>query len=152
MVPGGWLRICSLQLELCGQWDFMDESVIIPWSPENELDLLVVRHQPPYSGILSGGPAPRPTPLVRRLRSRVGHHSARPVRLGLLVNRGALSLDKFTPSVWGSIIFATLRGLIVGVFTDNTAALSYVKKQGVCIPLHSTWKSNSSSSGWNCGI
>ena len=40
LVPGGHLRVQSLQMELRNQWDFEDESVVISWTPLNELNLL----------------------------------------------------------------------------------------------------------------
>ena len=40
LVPGGWLCMCSLQLELRPQWDFTDESVVVLWTSESESDLL----------------------------------------------------------------------------------------------------------------
>ena len=40
LVRGGLLRMRSHQLELCRQWDFMDISVMVPWTPEIESDLL----------------------------------------------------------------------------------------------------------------
>ena len=45
----------------------------------------------------------------------------------------------------------SLRGLTVGVFTDNTTALPYVKKQGGRSRLLSTRRSSSSSGGRNLG-
>ena len=40
LILGGCLQMHSLQLELRRRWDFADESVVVPWSPEIELDLL----------------------------------------------------------------------------------------------------------------
>ena len=40
LVPGGRLRMRSLQLVLCSAWDFVDESVVMEWSPSNQEDLL----------------------------------------------------------------------------------------------------------------
>ena len=39
MVPGGRLRLRSLQLLLRQQWDFVDKSVVPAWSPEVASDL-----------------------------------------------------------------------------------------------------------------
>ena len=36
----GCLRMRSFQLELCRRWDFRDESVVVPWTPKVESDLL----------------------------------------------------------------------------------------------------------------
>ena len=38
---GGRLRMRSLQLELRHHWDFTDESVVVPWTPEIERDLML---------------------------------------------------------------------------------------------------------------
>ena len=38
-VPVGRLRMRSLQLELRRRWDFVDESVVVSWTPKIELDL-----------------------------------------------------------------------------------------------------------------
>ena len=56
--------------------------------------LVVVGHQPPPSGSLSGSPAPRPALLVRRLGSGEERSSSRPICLGSLVGRGAPSFDQ----------------------------------------------------------
>ena len=39
-VPGGQLYMRSLQLDLRHQWDFMDESVVVPWTLEIKSDLM----------------------------------------------------------------------------------------------------------------
>ena len=129
------LRMRSLQLELWHWWDFVDESVAVPWTPEIELDLLwwydtdhllqgvslEVQHQDPlfrsdasdqgwgahlhYQFVSS-----RWTPEERSLSINLRELWA--IRLGLL---------HFGQS---------LQGKTVRVFTDNTTALSYVKRQG----------------------
>ena len=40
LVPGRRLRLHSLQLGLWHRWGFVNESVVVPWTPEIELDLL----------------------------------------------------------------------------------------------------------------
>ena len=40
LVPGGRLRMQSLQFVLRSSWDFEDVSVLVEWSPSNQEDLL----------------------------------------------------------------------------------------------------------------
>ena len=63
-------------------------------SLERVRPLMVVGHQLPSSGSLSGGPAPRRALLVRRLGSRVRRQSSRPFYSGSLVGRGVLPLNQ----------------------------------------------------------
>ena len=44
LLPGGRLHMRSLQLELRHHWDFTDESMAVPSTPEIESDLVVVQH------------------------------------------------------------------------------------------------------------
>ena len=39
-LPSLCLRMHSLELELHCRWDFVDKAVVLPWTPEIELDLL----------------------------------------------------------------------------------------------------------------
>ena len=125
----------SLQLELRRCWDFLDESLVLSWTPEIEEDLawwcdtdhllqgvsFEVQHLDLlfwsdasdqgrgahiYEQFVSGQWSDAERSLSINLRK------LRTIRLGLL---------HFGPS---------LRGLTVGVFTDNTTALLYVKRQG----------------------
>ena len=40
LIPGGRLRMRSLQLQLKKMWDFKDNSVLVPWTPDCRLSLL----------------------------------------------------------------------------------------------------------------
>ena len=125
----------SLQLELHNQWDFEDESVVISWTASNESDLLWwsdVNHllqgvslEVPHPDLLfwsdtsdhswgaslhdhfiSGGW------LVKERDFLINLRELRAIHLGLY---------HFRHSLWG---------LTVGLFTDNTTALPYIRKRG----------------------
>ena len=135
LVPSGRLRMRSLQLLLRHQWDFVDESVILHWSPEISSDptwwsdashllssVSLVPFQPDVlfwsnasdqgwganllDQFVSGQWSPEEAHLSINLRE------LRATRLGL---------RHFAPS---------LRGHTVGVFADNTTALAYLRRQG----------------------
>ena len=135
LVPGGRPRMWSLQLVLCNQWDFKDESIEISWTPSNELDLLWwsdINHflqgvslEVPYPNLLFWSDALDHgwgTSLhdhfisgcwsVEECEFSINLRELRSIRLGLYHFRHFL------------------RGLTVGLFTDNTTALSYIKKRG----------------------
>ena len=40
LVPGGWLRMRSLQFQLHRNWDRVEDSTLVPWTPACHLDLL----------------------------------------------------------------------------------------------------------------
>ena len=135
LVPGGQLRMRSLQLELRRQWDFTDKSVVVPWTPEIESDLMwwfdtdhllqIVSLEVQHPDLLfwfnasdQGWGANQQDQLVsRRWLIEEHSHSINLCKLRAV----SLGLHHFRHS---------LRGLTVGVFTDNTTALSYVKKRG----------------------
>ena len=125
----------SLQLVLQRRCDFVDESVVVPWTPEIELDLfwwydtgcllqgisLEVQHPDLlfWSDASDQGwgahlhdqfISSRWTPEERSLS--INLRELRAIRLGLLH--------------FGQY----LQGKTVGVFMDNTTALSYVRRQG----------------------
>ena len=72
--------------------------------------------------------------VMSHLGSRVGRQSSEPFRFGLLVGQGTRVLDipsqASCHSPGASPILPLSVGLTVGVFTDNTTALSYIKNQG----------------------
>ena len=134
LVPGGRLRMRSLQLRLRGRWDFADDEVVVSWTPEIESDLRWwsnTRHL--LSGVSSGVPAGSAL-LVRHLRSGLGCSSPQPFRVGSLVSGGESSLhqsERVRAIRLGLRHFHHLiAGLTVGIFFDSTTALAYVRKQG----------------------
>ena len=120
-----------LQLMLCHQWDFTDESVVVPWTPEVESDLLWWFET---DHLLQGASleVQHPDLLFWSDASDQGWAPISTINLPRVVGQSRNALCRstsanFERSVWGSCISATLlRGMTVGVFTDNTAALSYV--------------------------
>ena len=87
LVPGGRIRMHSLQLLLQENWDFVDESVDLDWTPEIESDLLWwsdARHL--LVGIFLVVPTTRPSGL--------GGEPARPICLRPLVGREAVLLHQ----------------------------------------------------------
>ena len=68
LVPGGQLRMRSLQLCLHQSWDRVDQSIRIPWSQDCLRDLRWWLHLPR----LSQSSVSRPGLLVRRLGCRLG--------------------------------------------------------------------------------
>ena len=72
LVPGGWLRMRSLQLCLHQSWDWVDQSTQIPWSPDCLRDLRWCSTFPSISGGVSPSGVSRPGLLVLRLGRRLG--------------------------------------------------------------------------------
>ena len=125
LVPRGRLRMRSLQL-LRQQWDFVDESVVLQWSPEVAFDLVWWSDA---SHLLSGRPL-----LVQRLGSGLGANlfdrfvsgQWSPEEVLLSINLRELraihlGLRHFAPS---------LKSRTVGVFVDNTTAFAHLCRQG----------------------
>ena len=73
LVPGGRLRMRSLQLCLHQSWDRVDQSTRIPWSPDCLRDLQWWLQLPRLrQGVSLHQGVSRPGLLVRRLRRRLG--------------------------------------------------------------------------------
>ena len=133
LVPSGRLRMRSLQL-LRQQWDFVDKSVVLQWSPEIASDLAWwsdASHL--LSGVSRAPPSGRPL-LVQRLGSGLGGKPPRPVRFRPVVSRGGPPLHQPQRVVGDSPGVAPLRSFVEGahhgVFADNTTALAYLRRQG----------------------
>ena len=87
LVPGGRLRVRSLQLCLHRSWDRGDQSVRIPWSPDCLRDLRWWLHLPRLLFGISSASLSRSGLLVRRLRRGLGSslrftHRFRPLESG----------------------------------------------------------------------
>ena len=135
LVPEGRLRVRSLQLVLRASWDFQDESVSIAWTPSildnlqwwsNERNLLAgVLLEPLTPDLLfwsddsnQGWGAYLADQFVlglwstHKLQLLINLRELRAIRLGLYHFRSCL-LD-----------------LMIGVYSDNTMALAYLRRQG----------------------
>ena len=134
LVLGGRLWMLSLQLDLRRRWDFVDESVVLSWTHEIKLDLLwwcdtdhllqSVSLEVQLPDLLLwfdsldrvGCSSPQPVCL------RSGHWSTE--ERSLSINLRELRAIRLGLMRFGQ----SLQSMTVGVFTDNTTALSYVKK------------------------
>ena len=133
LVPGGWLRMRSLQLCLHQSWDRVDQSTRIPWSPDCLQDLQWWLQLP-------------------RLRQGVSLHQVSPdldfwsnasdvgwgAHLGHLTASGLWSHVEVPLSINAKELLAVRRGLFhfqsylvgktVSVFCDNSTAVAYLCK------------------------
>ena len=135
LVPGGWLRLRSLQLRLRECWDFVDESVSVAWTDSIRSDL---QWWSDVRNILA---------QVSLATPHIDHHfwsDASDQGWGAYVG------DQFVSSRWlqeeiclpinlrelraiclGLQHFqCRLAGSSIGVFADKTTALASVRKQG----------------------
>ena len=140
LVPGGHLWMRSLQLVLRSHWGFLDKSVILEWNQEI-LSNLTWWSDAWY--LIAGGSLVSPQPdllfwsdasnqgwganLIDRFVSGHWSHEEKLLSINLKELRTiCLSLHHFKFS---------LVGQPVAVFSDNTTALSYVRKRrGVFSP------------------
>ena len=135
LVPGGWLRMRSLQLCLHQSWNRLDQSARIPWSPDCLRDL-------------------RWWLLLPRLSQGVSLHQVSPdldfwsdaldigwgAHLGHHITSGLWSEDEVLLSINARELLAMRRGLLhfqsslvgktVAVFCDNSMAVAYLCKEG----------------------
>ena len=156
LFPGGRLHMRSLQLVLCSRvglfWRVGDSGVV---SVDPGRPSLVVKHLQPSALCFPRGGLPRPSLLVRRIRPRVGRTSTRPFRFSPLVSSRTLPFDKPSGALRDppeSIpLRHQVRRLVVGLFADNTTALSYVRKLGGPSPQRSTWRPSFSFIGQRSG-
>ena len=136
----GRLHMRSFQLLLRQQWDFVDEPVILQWSPEVASDLAWWS----YAAHLLSGVSLVPLQLDVLFWSDAsdqgwganlldqfvsGQWSPEEVHLSINLRELreiCLGLHHFTPS---------LRGRTVGVFADNTTVLAYLRCQGGTLSL-----------------
>ena len=130
LVPGGWLRMRSLQLCLHQSWDRVDQSTQIPWSQDCLRDLRWWLHLP----CLSQGVSPDLDFWSDASDVGWGAH------LGLLTASGLWSLEESQLSINARELLAVSRGLLhfqsslvgktVSVFCDNSTAVAYLRKEG----------------------
>ena len=135
LVPGGRLRMRSLQLVLRSNWDFVDESVEVEWPPSNLENLLWwsdLSHH--LQGVSLEGDYPDflfwsdvlDQGWCAHLRDQFISVLWSPAEHPLSIN-----LQELRAIHLGLFHFRhLLRGQVVGVFTDNTTALSYVRNLG----------------------
>ena len=132
LVPGGRLRVRSLQLCLHRSWDRGDQSVGIPWTPDCLRDLQWWLNLPCLSlwlkclRIWTSGPMPQDVGW--------GAH------LGSLTASGLWDYDQASLSINARELLAIREGLLhfrsslfgknVAVFCDNSTAVSYLRKEG----------------------
>ena len=124
----------SLQLELRRQWDFVDESVVLPWTPEIELDVLWWYDT---DHLLQGVSLEVQHPDLRLWSNALDQGWGAHLRDQFVSCRSveerslSINLRELCAICLGLMHFGqSLQGMTVGVFMDNTAALSYVKRQG----------------------
>ena len=129
LVPGGRLRVRSLQLCLHRSWD---QSVRIPWSPDCLRDLRWWLH---FSRLLFGVSLLQVSPDLD-FWSDVGWGA----HLGSLTASGLWNLDQSARSINARELLAIREGLLhfqsslvgvnVSVFCDNSTVVSYLRKEG----------------------
>ena len=135
LVPGGRLRIRSLQLCLHSSWDHGDQSIRVPWSQDCLRDLRWWLHLP----CLTLGVSLRqisPDLDFWSNASDVGWGA----HLGSLTASGLWSLEQSALSINTRELLAIREGLLhfqsslvgrnVSVFCDNSTAVSYLRKEG----------------------
>ena len=135
LVPGGRLRVRSLQLCLYRSWDRGDQLVRIPWSPDCLRDLRWWLHLP---RLLLGVSLLQVSPDLDFWSdaSDVGWGA----HLGSLTASGLWNLDQSALSINARELLAIREGLLhfqsslvgrnVSVFCDNSIAVSYLRKEG----------------------
>ena len=135
LVPNGQLRMRALQLALSRGWDFRDEAILVPWDPPSWDDLRWWC----TDGRLEEG-------ISLALRSPDQRFWSDASNLGW----GATVEDQFASGVWlegeaslsinqrellavekGLRALCTcLEGRVIAVFSDNTTAVAYLRRQG----------------------
>ena len=135
LVPGGCLRVRSLQLCLHQQWDREDMSALIPWSPLCRRDLQWWLDLPRLSLGVS---------LVQVFPDLDFWSDASDVgwgaHLGSLTASGLWDQEHAALSINARELLAvreglhhflpSLQGMAVSVFCDNSTAVSYLRKEG----------------------
>ena len=136
LVHGGRLRMRSLQLCLHQSWDRVDQSALIPWSPDCLRDLKWWLHLPHLSQGVS----------LRQVSPDLDFWSdASDVGWGAHLGRhtasGLWDASEAQLSINARELLAVRRGLLhfqsslvgktVAVFCDNVTAVAYLRKEGV---------------------
>ena len=135
LVPGGRLRVRSLQLCLHRSWDRGDQSIRIPWSPDCLRDLRWWLDLPRLSfGVSLAQVSPDLDFWSDASDVGWGAH------LGSLTASGLWDLDQGSLSINARELLAIREGLLhfqfslvgknVSVFCDNITAVSYLRKEG----------------------
>ena len=129
LVPGGRLRVRSLQLCLHRSWDRGDQSVRIPWSPDCLRDLPRLSH-----GVSLAQVSPDLDFWPDASDVGWGAH------LSSLTASGLWDSDQASLSINARELLAIREGLLhfrsslvgknVAVFCDNSTAVSYLRKEG----------------------
>ena len=136
LVPGGRLRVRSLQLCLHQQWDREDLSALIPWSPLCRRDLQWWLDRPRLSlGVSLVQVSPDLDFWSDASDVGWGAH------LGSLTASGLWDQEQAALSINARELLAvreglhhflpSLQGMAVSVFCDNSTAVSYLRKEGV---------------------
>ena len=140
LVPNGQLRMRALQLALSRGWDFRDEDILVPWDPSSRDDLRCWCTE----GRLDEG-------ISLALSSPDQMFWSDASNLGW----GATVEDQFASGVWlegeASLsinqrellaverglraLCSCLEGRVVAVFSDNTTAVAYLRRQGGTLSL-----------------
>ena len=135
LVPGGRLRVRSLQLCLHQQWDREDLSALIPWSPLCRRDLQWWLDLPRLSlGVSLVQVSPDLDFWSDASDVGWGAH------LGSLTASGLWDQEQAALSINARELLAvreglhhflpSLQGMAVSVFCDNSTAVSYLRKEG----------------------
>ena len=135
LIPGGRLRMRSLQLILRQSWNFQDEEVLVAWSHQVKVDLSwwiePSRLQP--------GSSLEVIPPDLMFWSDAsdegwGAHLADSFVSGLRPETDrflSINLRELRAIRWGLAHFrSSLEGKTVAVFSDSSTAVSYLRKQG----------------------
>ena len=135
LVPGGCLRVRSLQLCLHRSWDRVDQSTRIPWSQDCLRDIRWWLHVPCLSlGVSFQQVSPDLDFWSDASDVGWGAH------LGLLTASGLWDLEERLLSINARELLAVRRGLLhfqsslvgrtISVYCDNCTAVSYLRKEG----------------------
>ena len=135
LVPGGRLRVRSLQICLHRSWDRVDQSTRIPWSQDCLRDLKWWLHLPRLEAGVSLQQV-SPDLDFWSDASDVGWGA----HLGSLTTSGLWDLEQSALSINTRELLAIREGLLhfqsslvgrnVSVFCDNSTAVSYLRKEG----------------------
>ena len=135
LVPGGMLRMRSLQLCLKDQWDFLDDHFQVSWSPLCREDLLWwARVAQQREGVSLSLPVPDVSFFSDASDvgwgALVGKHHASglwsPLQAALSIN-----LRELLAVQYGLLALEHLLvGLSVALFCDNTTTVAYLRRSG----------------------
>ena len=136
LVPNSQLRMRALQLALSRGWDFLDEKILVPWDPPSRDGLRWWCTEGRLEeGISLALRSPDQMFWSDASNLRCGVHGRRPVRFRGLVGGRGLSLSINYRELLAvkrglRALCACLEGRVVAVFSDNTTAVEYLRRQG----------------------